>query len=61
MRTRTRVFGTVHYEQDPPVFTQTSKVTEQQGLKYDWKAKVNLTYLLDLAKLPETPPGSSRS
>jgi hypothetical protein len=57
MRTRRRVFGVIHYEQDPPVFTATSKVTEEQGLKYGWKAKVNLTYLLDLAKLPETAAG----
>ncbi len=54
MRTRKRTFGVVHYDQDPPVFTGVSKVFNDLGAKNGWKPKENITYLLDLAKLPET-------
>ena len=54
MRTEKRVFGAIHYEQDPPVFTSVSNVVEEQGAKAGYKAKVNETYILDLAKLPQT-------
>lgn len=54
MRERQRVFGVVHYEQDPPVFSGISKVFNAQGKKNGWAAKENITYILDLAKLPET-------
>lgn len=57
MRDEKRVFGIVHYEQDPPVFTGTSKVFTGLGEEAGWKAAVNLTYLLDLSKLPETAAG----
>lgn len=57
MRTKQRVFGTVHYEQDPPVFTGTSKAVSELGKKNGWEAKVNLTYLLDLNRLPEIAAG----
>lgn len=53
-RTRDRVFGVVHYEQDPPVFSGVSKVFTAQGKQNGWEAKESITYLLDLAKLPET-------
>ena len=57
MRTQTRVFGTVHYDQDPPVFTGITTVMDKEGAKYGWKPKVNQAYLLDLAKLPQTAAG----
>lgn len=57
LRDRDRVFGVVHYEQDPPVFTGTEKVFRGLGREAGWEAEVNLTYLLDLAKLPETAAG----
>ena len=53
MRTKKRVFGIVHYEQDPPVFgklqAEATKKYEAQG----YKAKDVLTYLLDLNTLPK--------
>ncbi len=52
-----RTFGVVHYEQDPPVFSGVSKVFTDLGKKNGWQAKVNVTYLLDLAKLPQTAAG----
>ena len=54
MHAKKRVFGTIHYEQDPPVFNSLSKVIDAQGRKAGWAAKVNETYILDLAKLPQT-------
>ncbi len=54
LRTKQRSFGVVHYEQDPPVFTGVSKVFADLGKKNGWKATEDITYLLDLAKLPET-------
>jgi hypothetical protein len=57
MRTKQRVFGTVHYDQDPPVFTGITTVMDKEGAKYGWKPKVNQAYLLDLAKLPQTAAG----
>ena len=57
MRKEKRVFGVVHYEQDPPVYSSVSDVFTTQGKKYGWKAKVSATYLLDLSKLPQTAAG----
>ena len=57
MRTEKRVFGTVHYDQDPPVFNGVTDVVNAQGAKLGWKPKVNESYLLDLAKLPQTAAG----
>ncbi|MBS1847526.1 MAG: ABC transporter substrate-binding protein [Actinobacteria bacterium] len=56
-RKENRVFGIIHYEQDPPVFSSVSKVFTDLGKKNGWQAKVNATYLLDLAKLPEIAAG----
>ncbi len=54
MRSSQRVFGIVHYDQDPPVWGSITDVIAKQGAATGWKAKVNETYLLDLAKLPQT-------
>lgn len=56
-RARKRSFGIVHYEQDPPVFSGVSKVFTKLGIQNGWKAKENITYLLDLPKLPEISAG----
>jgi hypothetical protein len=53
VKDKTRVFGIVHFEQDPPVFQQVSKVVLQQGEKRGFHAAVNETYVLDPPKLPE--------
>ncbi len=50
---KTRVFGVVHFEQDPPVFQQVSKVVLEQGQKRGFNPAVNETYILDPPKLPE--------
>ena len=49
-----RVFGVVHYEQDPPVFSSVADVFAALGKKNGWEAKESITYILDLAKMPET-------
>lgn len=54
MRSKDRSFGVVHYEQDPPVFAGVSKVFSELGEKNGWKATEDITYILDLAKLPQT-------
>ncbi len=48
-----RVFGVVHFEQDPPVFQQVSKAILEQGKKRGFTPAVNETYILDPPKLPE--------
>ena len=39
MRTKQRVFGTVHYDQDPPVFTGITTVMDKEGAKYGLEAE----------------------
>lgn len=51
MRTRTRSFGVVHYEQDPPVFEALAKKTEAKYAKQGYTARIILTYLLKLDTL----------
>lgn len=53
MRSRTRVFGVVHYEQDPPVFKDVEAEVARRAKGTGYEPKVQETYLLDLAKLPE--------
>jgi len=50
---KTRVFGVVHFEQDPPVFQQVSKAILEQGKKRGFSPAVDETYILDPPKLPE--------
>ncbi|MGI8755302.1 MAG: hypothetical protein ACR2MB_05475 [Acidimicrobiales bacterium] len=52
MRTKERVFGIVHYEQDPPVFGDLERRAIAKYEKEGYTAKINLTYLLDLPSLP---------
>ena len=53
MRTRTRVFGAVHFEQDPPVFEATEKAVAAEGAKVGYKSAVTLTYQLVIPELAQ--------
>ena len=53
MHSKTRVFGSVHFEQDPPVFGATEKIVAERGAKVGYKDKVSLTYQLVIAELAE--------
>lgn len=53
MRTKKRVFGIVHYDQDPPVFKGLTAELEKEYEAKGLKAVVSDTYLLDLARLPD--------
>jgi hypothetical protein len=52
-----RVFGTVHLELDPPVFTDVENVVNEQGREEGYVPADEETYLLDVAKAPEVAPG----
>lgn len=52
-RSRERVFGVVHFEQDPPVFGGVEDIVDKQGSERGYEAAVNLTYQLVIADLPE--------
>ncbi len=52
-RNRKRVFGIVHFEQDPPVFGAVEKTAEKIGKQRGFQAAVQLTYQLILDKLGE--------
>jgi hypothetical protein len=53
MRKETRVFGVVHYEQDPPVFGELQRKAIAKYEEQGYTAKTILTYLLDLNTLPK--------
>lgn len=53
MRTEKRVFGIVHYDQDPPVFKGLTAELEKEYEAKGLHAAVSDTYLLDLARLPD--------
>lgn len=48
-----RVFGIVHYEQDPPVFGELQREAIEKYAKQGYSAETVLTYLLDLNTLPK--------
>ncbi len=50
---RERVFGTINFEQDPPVFTKVGDEARARGRLRGYEAAVSETYLLDIPKLPE--------
>jgi hypothetical protein len=52
-RSRDRTFGIVHFEQDPPVFSDVEKLVRIQGRKRGFVPKVQVTYQLILDKLGE--------
>ena len=48
-----RVFGVVHFEQDPPVFGGVEDMVAKEGGARGYDAAVNLTYQLVISDLPE--------
>ena len=57
MRDKPRVFGTIHLELDPPVFTDVEKLVNEQGEAAGYKPAAEETYLFDVARAPERAPG----
>ena len=57
MQQRERVFGTIHLELDPPVFTETEEVMAEAGREAGWESAADETYLFDVARAPERAPG----
>lgn len=53
IRSQTRNFGVVHFEQDPPVFGAVEEQVAKEGGARGYDAAVNLTYQLVIADLPE--------
>jgi hypothetical protein len=53
LRDKERVFGVVHFEQDPPIYGSVTDLAERQGEAVNYETKVTETYTLDIAKLPE--------
>jgi hypothetical protein len=53
IRKRERVFGVVHFEQDPPVFGAVEDMAAKEGGSRGYEQAVNLTYQLVIADLPE--------
>jgi hypothetical protein len=48
-----RVFGVVHFEQDPPVYGGVEEMVAKEGGGRGYKAVVNLTYQLVISELPQ--------
>ena len=53
LRERERVFGVVHFEQDPPVFGGVEEIAAERGGERGYESVVNLTYQLVISDLPE--------
>jgi hypothetical protein len=53
LREQERVFGVVHFEQDPPVFDAVEDQVAEEGGARGYDPAVNLTYQLVIADLPE--------
>jgi hypothetical protein len=52
-RAKERVFGVVHFEQDPPVFSGVQDMVDSEGGARGYEAATTLTYQLVIADLPE--------
>ena len=57
MHDKERVFGTIHLELDPPVFTETEEVIFEAGREIGLTSAADETYLFDVARAPERAPG----
>jgi hypothetical protein len=57
LREKDRVFGTIHLELDPPVFSEVEDVVAEQSRESGWAPAAEETYLLDVARAPERAPG----
>lgn len=53
MRKRKRVFGSINFEADPPVFGEVSKSAAREGVKRGYKPAARLTYQLVIPELAE--------
>lgn len=53
LKGKTRKFGVVHFEQDPPVFKSVEEITAKCGADRGWKSEVTETYLFDIGKMAE--------
>jgi len=53
LKNKDRVFGVVHFEQDPPVFTGIDDQVKQCGSSLGWAAADTETYLFDIGKMPD--------
>jgi hypothetical protein len=57
LQARDRVFGTIHLELDPPVFTEVEKLVDAQAEGAGYAPADEETYLLDVPRMPERAPG----
>jgi hypothetical protein len=57
MHDKDRVFGTIHLELDPPVFTETEEVIFEAGRELGLSPAANEVYLFDVARAAERAPG----
>jgi hypothetical protein len=53
MHDRERVFGSVNFEQDPPVFGGTAEMVAERGAERGYAAAERITYQLVIPELPE--------
>lgn len=53
LKDKERVFGVIHFEQDPPVFGDVRTAVQECGAAQGYEAALTETYTLDLAKAPE--------
>jgi hypothetical protein len=53
MHDKERVFGVVHFEQDPPVFNELTERLAECGATRGYEAAVTETYEFEIGKLPE--------
>ena len=58
LRDRERVFGSINFEQDPPVFSAIGDAVREQGKLRGYEAAVSESYILDI---PSSPSGPRRS
>lgn len=57
MQNEERVFGTVHLELDPPVFSEVEEIVNERGKEVGYTPAAEETYLFDVARAPERAPG----
>lgn len=53
LKNKTRSFGVVHFEQDPPVFSSIADQVQKCGAAQGWQAADIETYTFDIGKMPE--------
>jgi hypothetical protein len=53
LRSRERVFGVVHFEQETPVFSDVNEEVRERGSARGYEAALTETYTLDFAVMPQ--------